>query len=261
MSRLAQLRLSPVNHLITNWCSGGQPFRKDCCPPKPTCPQIHHEHLPCDVVPVERGMVTYDWLKFMSEVIIGIDNPEEEIAASYIREAAIDFAATAKILQREAVVEVVPGVTTYPVFSQDFERVAGILGVMCEDRSYGCSNFCSGVTQEGIRYHFDAAHQELTVDCRVAVTGHRRYLKILFYAVPTEDACQYDSFLYENFRAGITKVARRRYVMAMHFRDRELVRSLPSEADVNAEMIRAKTASMRAHTFGSKMPTLFGGRR
>ena len=61
-------------------------------------------------LPIQEAIDTYDWERFLPEIMVGIDDADDEIAANYAREAAIEFAKRARVLQREVVVRLEPGV-------------------------------------------------------------------------------------------------------------------------------------------------------
>jgi hypothetical protein len=88
-------------------------------------------------------------------------------------------------------------------------------------------------------------------------------ITILVVAVPTEDACQYDVLLYEQFRAVITAEARRRYVRAHYYKDRMLLNAQSSEQDFERAALIAKREATKFTTMdkGQQTPALFHGTR
>ena len=246
MAVALNLRYSPRNWLIVNWGDGYSKF-SDCSLPPPTpCPvDPEPRPTPCQALPIREAINTYDWERWLPEVIVGVEDPDEEIAASYVREAAIEFCRDGRVLQREVVIELEHGVDIYPVFPYEGERIEGIMA-MTVDNQQGCD--CSGSLAGrggfGLDYRLDNRRNELTI-----FGGPRKgLLRLLVWATPTEDACEHDVFLYDNFRADITVGARRKYVLAVHFRDRELVASLPADSRWTYAILTAKKHAMRTPT-------------
>lgn len=205
------LRYSPFNWLIVPWSFNGQRFA-DCGLPKAAPCEEPNEESPaeCRALPIQEAIDTYDWGRWLPEVIVGIEDPDEEIAANYVRQAAIEFCRDARVLQREIVVELQPGINVYPVFPYEGEQIVGVIGV--QTPAGGCdSNGTSGVVN-GVSWQLDTARNELHVK------GQPRngLLALLVFSAPTEEACAHDVFLYDRFRADITSGARIAYATAVH---------------------------------------------
>lgn len=241
MAVARHLRYSPRNWLIVDWSASGQAFA-DCGLPKP---------IPCltggagcgdtcaHPLPVAEAIDTYDWERWLPEVMVGIEDPDEEIAANYVRQAAIEFCKGGRVLQRELVVELQPDINTYPVFPYEGEQIIGVIGVKHPDNAvYACDK--SEGTWFGAPWRFDPARNQITL----AHPPRAGLLRLLVWAAPTEEACQHDRFLYDYFRADITAGARRQYAMAVHFRDRALVSSLPSEEQFQRAIVMAKKKAL-----------------
>lgn len=260
MAVARHLRYSPRNWLIVDWSAQGRAFG-DCGLPKP---------IPCltggescgaaclHPLPIAEAIDTFDWERWLPEVIVGIDDPDEEIAANYVRQAAIEFCKGARVLQREITVELQPGVNTYPVFPYEGEQIIGVIGVRapsgpCCTWSQG-DNYLAG-DSFGTRWRLDVARNEITVpNCSSCGLMH-----LLVWSAPTEDACVQDVFLYERFRADITLGARRAYVMAVHFRDRALVNSLDPADLFQQKIVLAKNKALRLPSSWLGRPgSLFG---
>ena len=250
MSFPTNLRYSPFNWLVIDWSFNGQRFA-DCGLPKaPECPEDPEESpAPCRALPIQEAIDTYDWARWLPEVIVGIEDPDEEIAANYVRQAAIDLCKDGRVLQREVVVELQPGVSVYPVFPYEGEQIIGVIGIgSLRGGTCGCSGN-SGVI-ENMDWMLDVARNELHVQ-GPSSTG---LLSLLVYSAPTEDACAHDVFLYDRFRADITMGARLAYANAVHFRDRALMLSLPtSDAFARAKLL-AKTKAMRGPSSAKMQP-------
>jgi len=247
---LSTLRYSPVNWLIIDWGFNGQSFGECGLPSPAPCEEPAEDSpAPCRALPIQEAIDTYDWARWLPEVIVGIEDPDEDIAANYVREAAIEFCRSGRVLQREVVVELQYGVKTYPVFPYDGEAIVGVIGVKL-DAGSPCT--CSGAagTYEGIDWQLDTARNELTLH-NAPRSG---LFKLLVWSAPTEDACRHDVFLYDRFRSDITVGARIKYVSAMHFRDRALVNSLPPIDVFSRSMLLAKNKAVRTASSSKSQP-------
>lgn len=234
---MATLRYSPRNFLVVDF-----PFDTCSLPPPNPCPEPQDD-IPalCKPLPILVAPDTYDWSRFLPEVMVGIEDPDADIAANFVREAAIEFARDAHVLQRDLTIDLEPGEDIYPLFPIDGERIEGIIIMELDAQEIcSCTKGTSGETALGFLWRFDQARNLLELEGQ----PKRGRLNIRVWAVPTEDACVYDRFLYDNFRREITIGARRRYVMALHFRDRALVQTLPS---FDAWTYAVLTALKRAH--------------
>lgn len=249
---MSTLRYSPRNWLVVDWpystCSLPEPVH--CEAPLPGA------SAPCWPKPIVEQPETFDWARFLPEVMIGVEEPNPDIAANFVRQAAIEFARDAHVLQREVVIDLEPNVEVYPLPPIQGERIAGVLRIEYNDRTENCSSRCglSSRSQLGFFWTVDTARSELRLEEQPR-TGR---LMIRVWAVPTEDACSYDRFLYDNFRADITIGARRYYVLANHFRDQELVRVLPPQDRWNYAILSAlrqahRQPSARKQRSGSGM--------
>lgn len=259
MKAPATYRYSPVNHLIVDWGFNGHAF-PDCSLPEPQCPAepVLETANCCKRIPVQEAIDTYDWERWLPEVIVGIDTPDEEIAANYVREAAIEFCKTGRVLQREVVVELQPGITTYPLFPYEGEQIIGVIGFR---KDGGCAHACSGChgSHEGLNWRMDVARNEIHFEC----VRECAVLRLLVWAAPTEDACAHDKFLYERFRRDITLGARLLYANAVHFRDRALMASLPTmDSFLRAALIAKNKVMMGPSSWQQQAGSgLFGPQR
>lgn len=245
------LRYSPFNYLVVDWSFNGQRF-SDCGLPKaPECPADPEERpAPCRALPLQEAIDTYDWARWLPEVIVGIDDPDEEIAANYVRQAAIEFCKNGRVLQRTVVVELQAGVNVYPVWPYEGERIVGLIEAQSDDGvDCGCSG--GGGRIGPADWVLDVARNELRLRGKVR---DGLLLALRVWSAPSEDACAHDVFLYDHFRADITLGARLAYARAVHFRDRALMASLPSpEAWVRAQLA-AKTKAMVVSSSGRTQP-------
>lgn len=234
-------RYSPINWLIVPWNDRGHQFN-DCGLPQPRrdVPNMTPEFGPecCEGLPVQEAIDTYDWARWLPEVMVGIESPEPEIAASYIRETAIEFAERSQVLQRRVYIQLQPNTNVYPIEPYIGERVVGVIEV----RPVIDPIFTWVVPTNAPRRMsaaFDPARNTVTVHNAESCGT----LEILVWATPTEDACAQDVFLYNNFRRQIAQTARARYALAVHFRDRELMRTLRPldlfETDIRLARVKA----------------------
>jgi len=252
----AHLRYSPVNHLIVDWGFNAQAFN-DCGLPQPRCwddiPDTQGPAPRCNPLPIREAIDTYDWERWLPEIIVGIDEADEEIAASYAREAAIIFCRDARVLQREIIIEWQPDEHVYPVFPYQGERIVGVLRAARD--THGCMTCSCGPRDGhgtrndlfGLHYSLDTARNEITLQAIGPCTVGER-VRLLVWSTPTEDACEHDVFIYEHYRRPIAQWARRNYARAVHFRDQLLMRSLPPETKFEEEITKAKR---RAHSVPS----------
>lgn len=243
-------RYSPLNALIVDWSYNGDAFNACGLPDPLPCPDAPEPTEPvCHALPLREAINTYDWERWLPEVIVGIEDADEEIAASYVREATIEFCKRARVLQRVVVLEIQPDVRVYPFEPYDQENIIGVMGFAFPHQP-AC--WCSHATQgnaEGIDWRFDVARNE------IELTGAlRRHSQIAFrvWAAPTEESCAQDVFLYENFRGDIAQGARTKYALAVHFRDRALLSSLMTMDTWEQRMIRAKNKVYRSPSATNK---------
>lgn len=259
MAVARHLRYSPRNWLVVDWSASGQAFGNcglpaaiPCATGGAACGTVCSHDLP-----VQEAIDTYDWDRFLPEVIVGIDDPDEEIAANYVRAAAIEFAKGARVLQREVVVQLDSDALTYPIFPYTGEQIIGVIATRGETgHPCECPQFDGN--WEGQRWRLDTARNQLTF----ASAPRCGLMHLLVWAAPTESACAYDRFLYDTFRADITLGARHQYARAVHFRDQALMRSLPAEDDFRRAMVLAKQKAVNLPSSWRSQPgTLFAGGR
>lgn len=237
------LRYSPVNWLLVDWGFNGEAFANCGLPePRPCVDGKEPSEAPCVPLPITEAIDTYDWARWLPEVMVGIEDPDEEIAASYVREAAIEFCRGGRVLQREVVIPLQSGVNTYPVIPYEQEQIVGVISATLDQRQ-SCSCSGTGGDAYGIRFALDTARNEIHVERHGCEEG--RLLRVRVWASPTEDACEHDVFLYDNFRRAIAQGARRQYANAVHFRDRLLMMSLPVAGEFERDMLMAKTKAVR----------------
>lgn len=245
MTMPRHLRYSPVNWMIVEWGHNGVAF-SDCGLPakEPRSLPKKGKKVKPKALPIREAIDTYDWERWLPEVIVGIEEPDEEIAASYVRGAAVQFCKTARVLQRELVIPLQAGVTTYPVFPYEEENIIGAISARLEDDAV-C--FCHGVrgqVSHNVEFELDTARNQIRIYDPFRFCKEGRLLRVLVWAAPTEAACVHDVFLYENFRHPIAEGARQQYARAVHFRDRELLRSLQPPAEFEKAMLLAKSKAV-----------------
>ena len=234
---MSVLRYSPVNWLIIDWAfpTCGLPRPQPCEPtPEPAAPACKGQ--PLVVLPN-----TYSWERWLPNVEEGLDDPDDDIAADRAREAAIDFAERSWVLQREIVIDLQPGVTSYPAIGFPDERIVGLIGAKLNDgQACGCSK--QGGSVAGVT--FNVTNTEIHVEC----AGQGGKLSLLVWAAPTEDACAHDVLLYDNYRSTIAAEARRRYAKSHYYKDRALMYSLPTEQAFEKTALNAKRRAVKPTT-------------
>lgn len=243
------LRYSPVNWLIVDWGFNGVAF-DNCGLPQPLpCPEPKPKgEAPCAALPVQEAINTYDWERWLPEIMVGIDDPDEDIAANYAREAAIDFAKRARVLQRQILIPLEAGTCTYPVEPYEGEQIVGAIAVAIGDMNPCHSrDGCTAAFPDNMRFTLDVARNEIHLESPYMHHGCHStgVLRVLAWAAPTEDACAHDVFLYDHWRRSITLEARRAYVTALHFRDHELMRTLPDRGEYERAILSAKRQHMQ----------------
>ena len=205
------LRYSPVNGMIVDWGHGGNPFAL-CGMPQPACElPVHAADAPgCDPcsTPVIEAVDTYDWYRWVPEIIAGLPEASEDMAATYARRAAIEFCAKTRCLQRLVPIELQHGVLRYPIEHFDEERAKGVTAV---DSAKGpCAHEgCHRGAPVGVP-SVHSSSQEIRFACQPpADTGH---VLVTVYVAPTEDSCAHDALLWDDYRAEITKGARAAFI-------------------------------------------------
>lgn len=255
MSVPRHLRYSPVNFLIVDWGSNGRAFN-DCGLPQPRPCDEPAEGSPaaCRPLDITEAIDTFDWERWLPEVIVGIEDPDEEIAANYVRQAAIEFCKGGRVLQREVIVELQPGLTVYPVFPYDGEQIVGVISASHDQ--HGCCESSSQLygSAFGLNYRLDTARNELHVHPLHGSHCCVGRLRLRVWSAPTEDACAQDVFLYDSFRAEITAGARLQYATAVHFRDRPLMQSLPTGDSWQRTIVSAKLKAVRRPSSSQMRP-------
>lgn len=236
MDDISRLRYSPVNGLVLNWSYNGVPF-STCGMPKPieeSCKAKPELFCCSGVAPLPELVDTYGWYRWLPEVCIGIDQPNEEIAANYVREVAIDFSKRSQVLQRKLYINVDKCNSVYPLETPTDESIIGVLAVV--DNTKRCwFKWTSG------DFVFNRARQEIEIPRAPNLCG---VLEVIVWASPSESACEHDAVLYDMYREPIAYEARRRYVMANHFRDKVLVSSLLTNSQYSNEILKARKDSL-----------------
>lgn len=246
---LALLRYSPVNWLIVDWSFNGQAFSDCSLPAAAPCEEDEETPAVCRAIPIQEAIDTYDWARWLPEVIVGIDEPNEEIAANYVRLAANQFAKGSRVLQRELTVQLQPGIHVYPVYPYDGEVIEGVIAAKHNGEVCQC-----GHTMQGVVWQFDTARNELYIEGDL-----KGEVKVLVYSAPSLDSCYADKFLYDHFQLEIQIGARFMYANANHFRDRALMVSIPNGEAFARSILVSKTKAMRGSSASlMRTSTAFG---
>lgn len=214
------LRYSPRNMIIVDWGINNEPFSM-CGMPQPDCPgpapvPPSDPDCPCGETPIVEDVPTYAWSRWVPEIIAGFNEASEDMAATYARRAAIEFATKTRVLQRQIALPLQEGVLRYPLFPFTDESIQGVLSI---DSPMGaCQCECS---QQGInigRVYVDIPTQEIRMQptpgacgCHMAASGPKQLL-LTVWAAPTEDSCEHDAFLYTQYRREIALGARADFI-------------------------------------------------
>lgn len=261
------LRYSPVNGMIITWGVGVQSF-SSCGLPQPVRnsagQNVYVEDECCHHEQIQPSLTWADWGRWLPEVGIGINDFEEEVAAAYVREAAIKFTTEAKVLQRSVFIELQQGVLAYPLEPYENERIVGILAVIDGDnrlRTGGAKveDRLGAVMQHGTN---TALLRPEIVECACR-RGGRGIVELLVWSAPTEDACLHDKLLYDQYRSVITAHARALYATVYHYENRPLMGSVQPAAIFDQEIRRARgkaTAWIASSQPKTRRGRLFGGR-
>lgn len=225
------LRYSPVNGMIIQWGMGAMSFGA-CGLPKPRKSfqqTIEAEDICCSQDQIIQEINWCDWGKWLPEVGIGIQDFDEEVAAAFVRETAIEFATTTQVLQRSVFVRVEDGVYAYPLEPAENERIVGVLAVL--DGNYRMHT--GGTHKHGTTAVMRHGTNEVILSpelvrsaCTRGCKRNAPILELLVWATPTEEACLHDRILYDQYRKVITAAARTNYIAAMHYDNNALVRTV-----------------------------------
>lgn len=261
------LRYSPVNGMIITWGIGAQSF-SSCGLPRPLRNSAGHNVYAkddcCHHEQIQPSITWADWGRWLPEVGVGIPDFEEEIAAAYVREAAIKFATEAKVIQRSVFLQLQEGVMAYPLEPYENERIVGVMAVL--DGNYRLRTGGADVTESlgAVMQHGTNTvllRPEL-VDCACR-RGGRGIIELLVWAAPTEDACLHDKMLYDQYRRVITAHARAMYATVYHYENRALMASIQPAAIFEQEIRKARgkaAAWIHASQPRTQRGRLFGGR-
>lgn len=241
------LQYSPVNGLIVKWGDGAKSF-SSCGLPKPLRQRpmqpASDEDLCCVKQPAMQQIDLCDWGKWLPEVGVGINDFEEEIAASYVRQAAIEFCKGSRVLQRSVYIPVQEGVYQYPLVPLEHETVVGVMAVLdgqFKVRLNGDGGYHNlAVFRQGFD---DVLLDKDLVDSACRKHPRREMVELLVWTAPTEEACLHDRLLYDRHRQVISDAARGYYVAAYHYDNRALVASLTPMSVFRAHIKAARTRS------------------
>ena len=208
------LRYSPANGIIVDWGIGNEPFSM-CCMPEPSCEGPAPVPTPkecCDDLPVIQEVDTYDWYRWVPEIMAGFPDASEDMASTYARTAAREFAQKAHVLKRQIGIKLQHGVYRYPLEPFEDEQVQGVMEIDSPQGGCGCESNQHGLNIGAVRV--DQARSELVIEPTHGCCGHHvgyhgpHSILVTVWSAPTEDSCKHDVFLYEQYRREITKGAR-----------------------------------------------------
>jgi hypothetical protein len=186
-----------------------------CCMPTPSCEGPAPVPTPkecCDDLPVIQEVDTYDWYRWVPEIMAGFPDASEDMASTYARSAAREFAQKAHVLKRQIGIKLQHGVYRYPLEPFEDEQVQGVMAIDSPQGCCGCESNQHGLNIGAVRV--DQARSELVIEPTHGCCGHHvghhgpHSILVTVWAAPTEDSCKHDVFLYEQYRREITKGAR-----------------------------------------------------
>ncbi|MCA8017733.1 hypothetical protein [Burkholderia metallica] len=138
--------------------------------------------------------------QFMPFVMAGAQGLPETMAQAYVRQACIDFATRSSILRRRVIVDLQARVTDYPIWSDEREQVVRVNEVRVDGTPYRGQRNSVVFMHMGVR--FTVADGMLRLS---HVPHHDRpgVIEIRLSASPTQDACDVDSLLYDDWQPAI----------------------------------------------------------
>lgn len=253
------LRYSPVNGMIIQWGAGAQSFSV-CGLPKPMRQPCSPTPTPADECCSNEQILTEvnwcDWGKWLPEVGIGIEDFDEEVAAAFVREAAIDFAKETRAIQRSVFLQVEDGVLAYPIEPFENERVVGVLAAM--DGNYRMHTGGTARSSMTATLRHGTNDVILSADLVRSACGrclrNNPVIELLVWVAPTEEACLHDRLLYDEYRRVITAAARTLYIGAMHYTNAALLRTVYpiSSFKTDCKKIKGQTTAWIESTQRSK---------
>lgn len=215
------LRYSPINGIIVNWGINGEPFSMACMPtpvchtPSPVAPVCEPC---CGDLPVREAIDTYDWLRWSPEIIAGFESASSDMAATYARRAAREFATKAHVLKRQIGLCLQKGVFRYPLEPFVGEDVQGVMRIETATGMCACEAMPSAPINIG-KVAVDVRKQELVITpqgfgcCGTHIDGRGPCsILVTVWAAPTEDSCEHDVYLWDEYRREITLGARAAFI-------------------------------------------------
>lgn len=201
--------------MIVDWGIENEPFSM-CCMPARKCeaPSPVPAQKDCGFeLPVVQEVDTYDWYRWVPEIMAGFEDASEDMAATYARQAAREFAQKGRVLKRQAGIKLQPDVYRYPLEAFGDEQVQGVMQIESAQGRCSCESDHNALVNIGA-VRVDQARAELVIEPRPECCGyhvHRhgpKAILVTLWVAPTEDSCKHDVFLYEQYRREITQGAR-----------------------------------------------------
>ena len=161
---------------------------------------------------------TYDWYKWAPEIIVGYNDASEDMAVTYARRAAREFAIKTRVLKRVIAIRLQPGIYRYPLEPFEDEDVQGVVSIESSMGMCACESCQHGINI-GI-VSVNVARQELHIQpnqgscgCHMG-SGDRgpKDILVTVWSAPTEESCKHDVFLWNQYRREITLGARADYI-------------------------------------------------
>ena len=134
---------------------------------------------------------------FIDELML-LDGIEQPMAEDYVRKAAIDFCTKTQIIRRKLDIELIACADEYLMDLEDCDRVVSIqeaCGYEVLSKEPCAMPVCSG------HHIWYVSPNSLKVSPTPVESGNK--LRVVVSVAPTQDCCELDAVLYQNYREAI----------------------------------------------------------
>lgn len=186
-------------------------IKKPCqsnCTPKP--------QIWCDNT--DRDIEFISLHELLPRVTISARGVPDDLAIEYLREASIQLAKASRFMQRKVMIDVQSCVLDYYIQSPN-EQVSEIISIHTTRNNGAHEYFNHSMC-------FEPQHQYLPPDkivlARRPMQDRENGITALFYAMPTQDACEIDKAFYSRYHDGIVEgaLAKISMITGFQFSDR-----------------------------------------
>lgn len=155
---------------------------------------------------------------FVHEIALALGDMPDGIAENFVRQAAIDFCERSQIIRRVVDIDLICGVSDYPILLPD-ERIVSIQRVCVGDRC--CAEravlSASAPCETGCTFHghsiWFVPPDSLNIRPTPSV-DRAKAIRVHVAVAPLRDACELDSVLYERYHETILDGALARLYLA-----------------------------------------------